>query len=261
MRASRFFRTEVIRVVRYIRMLPVFLIPVVALILGTAVPDIWAYHDEEVQDTAIPFDDAEVFFEINATDGDIGFHAFFDGEAWEKAVIVSPDGKIFSVQGKGNLKEIGLTELRFESEEPSFNDLPLEEFLDMFPEGVYKFFGKTVDGTWLVGTAMLTHLIPDAPTIVSPEEGEVVNPEVTFIDWDPVTTGRSEIEVVGYQVVVEREDPLRVFSVDLPPSTTEVQVSPEFLEPGTEYKCGVTVIEASGNRVATESFFETEAGE
>jgi hypothetical protein len=35
-------------------------------------------------------------------------------------------------------------------------------------------------------------------------------------------------------VIVTREDPLRIYSVDLPAGTTSVSVPPEFLDPGTE---------------------------
>ena len=48
--------------------------------------------------------------------------------------ITNPDGrKIYSVKGKGSVKKLGSTELFFESEEPSLEDLPLEEFLELFP--------------------------------------------------------------------------------------------------------------------------------
>jgi hypothetical protein len=51
---------------------------------------------------------------------------------------------------------------------------------------------------------------------------------------------------------VEREDPLRVFSVALPASVTSVTIPSEFLEPATRYKLEVQAIEASGNQTLTE---------
>jgi hypothetical protein len=55
---------------------------------------------------------------------------------------------------------------------------------------------------------------------------------------------------VGYQVVVERvkPKPLRVFSVNLPSTVTQVTVSPEFIETNAEYTFEVLAIEASGNQ-------------
>jgi hypothetical protein len=255
----------------FLRMLPVFLVAVVALVLVYAAlgrsaeqnnGDTIQQPSRQASAQVRSFAAADVFFQFNATERDIGIHGFFDAEGWKQVRIVSPDGRIFEVAGKGSLKEIGFTELMFESVEPSIpEDLTLEQFLALFPAGKYKFFGTTVEGDRLVGTDRLTHRIPDAPTLVSPKEGEEVDPDATFIvDWKPVTgsfRGPSGIEIVGYQVIVERENPLRTFSVDLPPSTTKVQVPPEFLEPGTEYTVEVLAIEASGNRTITESSFTT----
>ena len=71
---------------------------------------------------------------------------FLDGEAWRSIQVRSPEGrKIFDVAGGGQLKNLGLTELFWESEEPSFDEMPLEEFLALFPEGEYTFSGKTVE--------------------------------------------------------------------------------------------------------------------
>jgi hypothetical protein len=237
-------------------MLPVVLAAVVALAVGAAAPELWAQDGGPPEQ--IPFDDARIIIELNSTDEDAGIQVFLDGEGWRKVQVVSPDGRrIFEVQDKGDLRELGLTELFFESEEPSLDEVPLAEFLDLFPEGEYQFFGKTVEGDRLAATATLTHDIPDGPVLVSPAEGEVVDPDDTFIVWDLVTSPPG-IDIVGYQVIVEREDPLRVFSVDLSASATSVMVPPEFLESETEYKFEVLAIEVSGNQTISESFFETE---
>jgi hypothetical protein len=222
---------------------------VVALIFTAATPKLGAQ---------IPFGEAKMIVEVNSTDGDAGIQVFLDGEAWESVAIVSPDGRrILEVTGKGSLGKLGLTELFSESQEPSFDELPLEEFLEMFSAGEYQFFGKTVEGETLVGTATFTHNIPAGPIIVSPREGAVVNPNNTVIVWMPVTRPRG-IEIGGYQVIVEREEPtLLVFSVHLPATATSVTVPREFLESRTEYKFEVLAIEAGGNQTISESFFET----
>ncbi len=243
---------------KHMRMLPVLLVAVVALVLGAAAAHGRADNDGRDGVSQIPFADAKIIIELNATDQDVGIQVFLDGEAWKNVKIVSPGGRrILEVNGKGRLRKLGLTELFFESNEPSLDDLPLEEFLALFPEGEYTFLGSTVGGDKLVGAATLTHKIPDGPSIVSPEEGTVVDPKNTVIRWNPVTSPPG-IEIVGYQVIVERENPLREFSVTLPATTTSVAVPPEFLEPGTEYRFEVLAIEAGGNQTITQSSFSTE---
>jgi Fibronectin type III domain len=110
----------------------------------------------------------------------------------------------------------------------------------------------------MVGTARLTHDIPAGPTVVVPTEGAVTSVDDTVIDWDPVVEPAG-IEIAGYQVIVELEEPLRVFSVDLPASVTAVTVPPEFLKPGTDYKFEVLAIARGGgrNQTITESTFTT----
>ena len=70
---------------RHMRMLAILLVPVVALILGPAAPMSWAGHWDGHDDNGeeIPFADADLFFELNNTDGDLGIHALIDGEGWK----------------------------------------------------------------------------------------------------------------------------------------------------------------------------------
>ena len=71
----------------------------------------------------------------------------------------------------------------FESAEPSFDVQTLDELLVLFPEGEYKFLGRTTDGVPLRGKALLTHAIPDLPDLVLPIEGdENVDPNNT-VRW------------------------------------------------------------------------------
>lgn len=199
----------------------------------------------------IPFEEVKIIIEVNATDGDAGLQIFFDAEDWREVEVFGPDGQtIFEVEGQSSLGEHGMTELFIESAEPSFEDLPLEEFLLRFPAGEYRFSGVTIEGDVLVGAATLTHAIPDGPVIVSPEEDSVQDPNNTVVRWEPVADPPGS-EIVGYQVIVEG------FSVELPATATSVTVPPEFLEPGTEYSFEVLAIEESGNQTITESFFKT----
>lgn len=236
--------------------------------------------DRDNNGDEIPFEEAKIFLELNNTDGDLGIHALVDGEAWKKLTIEDPNERtILVVTGKGRLGRHGLTELCFESDEPPFDELPPEEFLRRFPEGKYEFGGKTLEGDELESTAELTHVMPAPPeniliSGISAAENCDADPlpsvdgdEPVIISWAPVTQSHPEIgrddpaiDIVGYQVVVEREEPtLLVFNVDLPPSDEpQVTVPPEFIALGTEFKLEVLVREASGNQTAVETCFETE---
>jgi hypothetical protein len=212
---------------------------------------------ERVSVAQVAFDEAKIIIEVNATDGDAGIQIFLDGEGWDQVEVTDPNGEtIVAVAGEGSVGEQGVTELFFESAEPSFEEQSLEELFALFPEGEYQFTGRTTEGVALVGTATLTHAIPDAPVLVSPQEDEVVDPNNVLVSWNPVADPTGS-EIVGYQVVVEQEEPLRVFSVHVPATVTSVTVSPEFFEPETEYKVEVLAIEASGNQTITEIPFET----
>ena len=235
---------------RHIRILSVFMVAMVALILMVAAPEGWAAQ--------ILFSKAKIIFEFNSSGPDLGIQVSLDGEPWNEIKIVGPNGgKIFEVKANGSLKKFGLTELFAESNEPNFEDVPPEDILDRFPAGVYKFSGKTVEGDKLVGTAMLTHAIPDGPSVVSTQvmNGDLV---ISWVAPPPVSslTGLP-INIVGYQVIIERADndqlgaASRIFDVKLP-TVTNVTVPPQFLEPGKEYKFEVLAIEAGGNQSITE---------
>jgi hypothetical protein len=227
-----------------------------ALALGTAAPGLWA--EEEKAKAPIPFDEARLIIEFNATDEDIGVQLFLDGEAWKSLKLFAPRGrKILDVFTKGSLGALGLTEFFLESEEPTLDELSLEEFFALFPEGNYTFIGETVEGEKIAGTARFTHTVPDAPELIAPAEGAVVNPANTVIRWEAVDDPPGS-EIVAYEVIVEREDPFRMFSVHVPATATSVTVPAEFLEPDTEYDFEVLAIEAGGNQTISESSFVTQ---
>ena len=202
----------------------------------------------------IPFADARLKIEVNATDGDAGLQVFLDGEPWRAVSLYHPDGrKLLDITAKGRLKNYGLTELFSESSEPSFDVFPLEKFKRLFPEGIYTFRGTTIDGTHLLSSVRLTHDIPHGPRILRPRDDAEVPRRDLVVAWRPVRT--PGVDIVGYQVVVTREEPLRVLSVDLPARARRLPVPAAFLQRGTEYKAEVLAIEKSGNQTLTEIAF------
>lgn len=165
-------------------------------------------------------DECRVLIEINATDGDIGFHALLDAEGWVDARIEHPDGRrIFHARPTRQLREQELTENFFESTEPVCEErlrededeevVTLPEFLARFAAGPYLFLVKSDEGEQLSGTTLLTHTIPAAPAevdfdgrVISWEYGDDLGECTTLPDG---FTLAAEENVVAYQVVLEPE--------------------------------------------------------
>ena len=73
---------------------------ILALIIGVAAPEGWAGFVCPVE-----LDEAEIFFEINATDGDGGIQLFLDGKAWKRVTIFTPNWRRHvTVTAGGNLR-------------------------------------------------------------------------------------------------------------------------------------------------------------
>jgi hypothetical protein len=210
---------------------------------------------------AIQLDDKAIFIEINATDGDAGIQLFLDGEGWDTMQVTSPSGEVLlNVVAEGSIAAQGVTELFFESAEPSFEEQSLEELLELFPEGSYRFAGVTTEGVSLTGRARLSHAIPDAPVIVSPEEEEEVAVDDLVVEWERVPSPPGS-RIISYEVVVEKDEGrLQVFKADMSRDATSVSVPEEFLKPGTAYKVEVIAKERTGNQTITEVEFETTNG-
>jgi hypothetical protein len=233
-------------------------IPALLGLLLAAQPAL-ADDDDDRPCRVIPFSAARILIEINATDGDSGLHAKLDAEGWRWVEIYDPRGKlIFHVMGGGGVRKTGLTELSFESAEPGFDELPLDEFLRRFPAGEYRFIGRTLEGDTLFSKATLTHALPDAPVLLSPPEDSVQDPNNTVVAWAPVADPPGS-RIVNYEVIVtdESSSPERVLSAVLPATATSMVVPSAFLLPDGEYKYEVLAIEEGGNRTISEAPFRT----
>jgi len=243
------------------RNLPAFTIAMFAIFIVAAV-DSSARGSKSSYFRFEEFAESQLFLEENATDGDLGVHFKVDGEPWNRVILFdSRWRKLVDVRVTGNSRVIGLTELFNESAEPSFDDLPREDFLKLFPEGEYRFYGRMVDGGWLGGLAELTHTMPEQPTILSPEEGEEIDvSEPLTVEWKPIPDPAGS-EIVNIIVVVEKDEDgerTRVVSADMDPSATQFTLAPGFLEPGKDYKVELLAEETTGNKIISEQEFETE---
>jgi hypothetical protein len=143
---------------------------VTAVMLVTAAPG--ANATEPCGD----FGECKVLIEINASDGDIGFHFLMDGDDLLSAMIRDPHGRpIFRDKALGPLGEQFLTETFAESSEPLCWEDPeadeddledvvtLEEFLHRWTPGLYRFHGMGEDNERSFGGTELTYELPAAP--------------------------------------------------------------------------------------------------
>ena len=93
------------------------------------------------------FTEAELFFELNNTDGDLGIHGSIDGGPWTNLTIEAPgDRTLLEVLSRGRLKSQGMTQLFFESAEPPFDELDPADFFQPIPGGPVRDLGSLADG-------------------------------------------------------------------------------------------------------------------
>tara|TARA_Y100001933_G_scaffold83082_3_gene84547 strand:+ start:7570 stop:8436 length:867 start_codon:yes stop_codon:yes gene_type:complete len=246
-----------------------------------------AAADEPCPGTEDGLDACRAYIEINATDGDIGFHAKLDAEGWRWAKIYSPRGRpLMLTGGLGPLRRQTVTEFFFESEEPpcwfeAGNDdvdwdedevVSLRHFLERFPEGEYHFRVKQPRGGMLAGSTIMSHALPGAPRDLAFEDN--------VISWAPGDdlgrcepeggSGAGMVPVVAYQVVLEpdvdAEEPAdelaaaQIFDVLVPGNVTSVSVPEDYVATfpeNTPAKVEIIAIEqrdngSFGNQVAAE---------
>ena len=207
----------------------------------------------------IPFDDARLKIEANATAGDAGIQFFIDAEEWKHITVTNPQGrKVLDVGAGKVIRNFGLSELFSESSEPPFTEFPFAEFEKLFPEGVYTFRGQNINGEQLMSTFTLKHTIPDGAKITSPTEGSTLPATGVTVAWEPVTTPAG-IDIAAYEVIVIADDSglgtaERTVDVTTPPTATRMAVPPVFLTPGG-YKVEVLAIERGGNQTTVEVAF------
>lgn len=192
------------------------------------------------------FGECKVLIEINASDGDIGFHFLMDGDDLNSARIDDPNGaKVFEVQAKGPLREQKLTETFAESSEPlcwadpdadtDEDIVTLEDFLKRWPAGMYAFTALGDGGEKSTGHTELTYELPAAPNelafdgmVISWSEGEDLGrcassaELAALVDEDVLPAHPKDVAVIAWEIVlvpeVEEGDPTGelTFSIRVP---------------------------------------------
>lgn len=242
------------------------------LALLACVPALATPTASRADDDEVPFDEAQLFFELNDTDGDLGIHASVDGGPWIRLTIEGPgDRTLLDILSRGMLRRQGMTQLMFESAEPAFDELAPAAFFRRFPEGMYEIAGVGQDGKELESAVRLSHVMPAPPDNIrlsglpAAEDCDadplpVVGAPVV-IDWAPVTSSHPEIgrrgrvRISRYQLFVERDGWVK-FGVDLPPTITRFTVPTDVTDLAREFKFEIIARSTTGNNTAVESCFQ-----
>lgn len=217
---------------------------------------------------SVELDEAKVFIEWNSTDRDHGMQFFWDSDGFTRMMVFNDRGKLFlDVNSKKNLKKQGLTEVAIESVEPEESEQSRRQFFRRFPEGDYRFWGRSIEGGWLWGEAEFTHDLLEPVEFDLPITLPNISWEEPLVDDE---TGEP-LDVVGYEIVIElvvlvvdeddeEEEVVFKETTTLSADFTTYVVSDTFmtligsfdLEDIFELKIEILADEPSGNRTITE---------
>lgn len=240
------------------------------------------------------FGEVLVRIEVNATDGDVGFHALLDAEAWRWLRLDDADGnKVFNAKPFSGARTQGMTEIFFESsepvcvadeEEPDARVQTLAEFIALFPEGEYVAHGRTLENDKLRDTTDFTYDIPAAPDVELTDEMTLSIDDAVLM-WEPgddlgeschdqsliddgTITDHADVEVVRWEIVVEPADDegldfVQKFTAQVPGDQLFITIPQDFLQ--SYFDQGITTMkfeiggmEESGNQTFSEGEFEIE---
>jgi hypothetical protein len=207
--------------------------------------------DPAPKDPREEFDTASIHVEKNATDDDteIVIEAVGGDDGLCQFRVYAPDGRPIGFFHTVDRSTGGQREFLIESPEP-----PGDAILALYPEGTYRFRGRTCDGERFESTTELSHDLPAPAVIISPEaDSEVDASNGIVIAWSAVPG------VAEYLLELENEsaDPEQSLSLNLPPDATQFEVPASWVARGADYQVGVATVAPNGNVVFTEIEFAT----
>ncbi len=153
--------------------------------------------------------ECKVLIEINASDGDIGFHFLVDADSANTIRMDDPNGaKVFEDKAFGPLREQKMTETFVESAEPlcwpdpeadeDEDGVSLREFLELWAEGTYDIRVDGDDGEKVFGETELSHDLPAAPAEVDFDGSSISwSPGVDLGHCAPLADEGFGVETVG----------------------------------------------------------------
>jgi hypothetical protein len=186
------------------------------------------------------FKRALIYLEHNATDDDIEVRfVATSGRTGFAALRVIGPGERTVIDFKSPDSKLGISHLDLESPEPR-NDGRVQTD---FPEGKYRFEGTLVDGVTLRAEVTLSHVLPEAPMLLSPRPGQTDVPvRGAKLRWGAVA------DAVFCEVVLKEKNGGRVMRVMLPGGSTAFAVPDGFLVSAMDYELSVGAILQGGNR-------------
>ncbi len=195
-----------------------------------------------------PFDEASIFVEYNATDGDAEVVLDVDADVGlSRFVVVNPRGKVVLDLHSKHTEDLGIRKIALETPEPS-----LEAVLAAYPAGTYLFLGRSTDGQSLLSAVHLSHALPEAPAITFPLDGaKDVAVLGTLITW----TSGPDAESFFFEL--ESEDDAVSLKASLNGGTSSFDVPDGFLYAGAEFQVGVGARCGNGNLTVVEHAFTT----
>ncbi len=246
----------------------------------TAVP-LMAQEPQEPQDThdtlenvdtldaEVSFTAADVFLELNDTDGDLGLHGSTASTTpWILMKIIGPTGLLLEFTTRPELTAQGMSQVDFESAEPPFDELSPSRFFRRFPEGRYAIVGHGAKGERIKSYASLSHIMAAVPGNVLlngvPAARSCDDPLPTLVapvtvTWDPVTQShprigkRGPVRIARYQIFVEGG---RIkLSTDLEPTITSFDIPTAVTDGAREFKFEIIAQTSTGNNTALETCF------
>ncbi len=203
------------------------------------------------------FGKCKAVIEINASDGDIGFHWLVDADDLNSIRIKDPNGaKVFENKAFGPLGKQKLTETFGESSEPVCRSelaededevvVRLEDFLTRWASGTYEVSGSSDGGEKLSGETQLSHYLPAAPenvqylagtSTISWSAGVTLGECATEEELDAMVVGLDpmlpihpkDVPLVAWEIVFAVEEhPELNFAVRVPPTQYSVTLPTEF---------------------------------
>lgn len=205
----------------------------------------------EADENCLTFSELDIVLEHNHTDGvsELVFFAEVDNDGVQALVARVPDGlQVFELGG--GTRKVGMHELVVETVGRPGSRL----LLDSFPEGEYVFEGTAASGRCLSGIAALSHDVAPATSILSPADGAMLSRGGVVVAWSGVA------EAAAYVVELENEANASHFSIEVPSTTTRIDVPGEWLSPDGRYEVEIGVLTANRNRTNTEISFSTLSG-
>ena len=166
------------------------------------------------------FGECKALVEINAEDGDIGFHFLMDGDALIYGALFNPHRrKIFTYYPRRELRRQTSTELFQESAEPPCSDevaedgdevVTLRQFTRRWKTGTYYVFGINSDWEAQWGKTELTFDLPAAPDDleweVELDDGDLEG-EISWAPGDDLGECSDELDdLIDEGVVADPED-------------------------------------------------------